>query len=157
MAKRYVIYILIVALLLLLGGSVVMACNNCSSHEWTVLEIRSQEDLAMVLEQVNLSEVQVPSENLSVLGMNGNGTAYLLIPALSQDPCDQSVTWSCLSASCPKECPYCYQTAHAWSDFHGKCIGFQHVCCPTKNYEIWDDVHYDSDHVKHTCKACGCL
>ena len=49
--KRYVTYILTVALLLLLGGSVVMACNNCSSHEWTVLEIRSQEELAKVLEQ----------------------------------------------------------------------------------------------------------
>ncbi len=71
--------------LTLLGGSVVMACNNCSSLEWTVLEIRSQEDLAKVLEQVNLSEVQAPCENFSVLneiGADRNCTAYLLMPRL---------------------------------------------------------------------------
>jgi hypothetical protein len=137
-----------------------MACNNCNSHEWTVLEIRSQEDLAELLEHVNLSEVQVPSENPSVLneiGAGRNCTAYILIPVPSKDPCDEPVDWTCLSANCPSECHHCHSTGHVWREDFEDCAGLQHVCCSTESHEILPDIHYDSEHIKHICKKCICL
>jgi hypothetical protein len=49
-----------------------MACNNCSSHEWTVLEIRSQGNLAKVLENTNFSKVQVKMPTLLITTTNYN-------------------------------------------------------------------------------------
>lgn len=152
LTKRYISYILTVALLLLLGGSVVMACNNCSSLEGTILEIRSQRELAKVLEQVNLSEVQKPSVSLTNLlneiGVDGNCTAYLLIPAPSKDPCNEPVKWSCLSANCPSECNRCYYYGQARREDFNDCAGLQHICCLTENHACGKD--------EHGCKICRC-
>jgi hypothetical protein len=143
--KRYISYILTLALLLLLVGSVVMACNNCSSLEWTVLEIHSQEDLAMVLEQANLSEVKEPSVSISNLlneiGTDRNCTAYLLIPASAQDPCRQLVRWSCRYKNCPKNCNYCFDTLSAWNKDHRLCDGHWRICCPTNSCVRGTDEH----------------
>ena len=121
-----------------------MACNNCSSHDWTVLEIRSQEELAKVLEQVNLSDVQVSSENLSVLNemeLNENCAAYILMPAFSHEPCDEQVDWTCLNHHCPKECPYCFDSMRGWKPGKTKCMHHIHICCPNNSCVRGTDEH----------------